>query len=83
MSYFNGRMGKGAGKHRKGILTAERDVRDSETPDHRRKAFRLGPVPEGGQRTSRSIVAYLAQFVLDNGNTPENVAEVAERIKGV
>lgn len=77
MSYYNGKSGKGAAKARKGVLRDEAADRQALTPDHRRKAFRLGPVPSSGARTDRSVSAYRTAFLAEHGNTPENVA--AER----
>lgn len=77
MSYYTGKMGKGAAAVRRGVLRAEATERGTQTPEHRRKAFRLGPVPSGGVRTPRSVAAYRTAFLAEHGNTPENVA--AER----
>lgn len=74
MSYYHGKQGQGAAKARKGVLRAEAEDRQALTPDHRRKAFRLGPVPSGGVRTARSVSAYRTAFLAEHGNTPENVA---------
>lgn len=74
MSYYNGKSGKGAAKVRKGVLRAEAEDRQALTPEHHRRAFRLGPVPSQGARTPRSIAVYRTAFLAEHGNTPENVA---------
>ena len=74
MSYYSGKIGRGGAKARKGVLRAEAEERQALTPEHRRKAFRLGPVPSGGVRTPRSVSAYRTAFLAEHGNTPENVA---------
>lgn len=72
MSFYHGRQGAGAAKRRKAVLTDEATERGTGTPEHHRKAFRVGPVPEGG-RTERSIRTYRTAFLSEHGNTPENV----------
>ena len=74
MSYFHGKQGQGAAKARKGVLRDEAAERNARTPEHRRKAYRLGPVPSSGVRTARSVSAYRTAFLAEHGNTPENVA---------
>lgn len=70
MSYFHGRQGHGARRTRKEILRAEATHRNTLTPDHRRKAFLLGPVTPEGVRTSRSIAAYADRFKAEHGDLP-------------
>lgn len=82
MSYYTGKQGKGAAKARKGVLRAEAEDRQALTPDHRRKAFRLGPVPSDGVRTPRSIRAYRTAFLGEHGVTPEIYADDIENPNG-
>lgn len=77
MTRWDGRHGKGARKALREAKSLEGELRTEDTSEHRRKAFRLGPVPDGG-RTAFSIRKYRTAFLADNGNTPENVAKIAD-----
>lgn len=70
MSYFHGRQGKGAQRARKDVLRAEAEERNARTPEHRRAAFLYGPVPDGGERTHRSVALYVNRFIEEHGATP-------------
>lgn len=78
MSYFHGRQGKGAQRDRKADLRAGADARNTLTPEHLRKAFLFGPVPDGGQRTQRSVALYVNQFIADHDATPFDVRDRIE-----
>ncbi len=79
MSCFHGRQGSGALRAHRAVLRAEAEDRATRTPEHQRKAFLYGPVPDGG-RTERSVRSYRTAFLAENGNTPENVREIADRL---
>lgn len=78
MGNYNGRMGAGFGKTLRALKRAEAESRNAQTPDHRRKAFRLGPVPSDGVRTDRSIRRYREDFHAEHGVIPEIAADDIE-----
>lgn len=78
MSSYNGKMGKGYGKTLRALKRAEAEDRNARTPEHLRKAYRLGPVPSDGVRTDRSIRRYREDFHAEHGVIPEIAADDIE-----
>lgn len=79
MSNYNGKCGQGYAKTLREAKRSEAEARNALTPAHRRRAFLLGPVPEGG-RTVRSVQAYENKFIAEHSATPRAVREHTERM---